>query len=75
MALNVHRTGRSGEDVRFSSYLFVTQIASGRVSNLSTGIVTGSARLDAGMPRLSALHVRLDSADSVAFRDAERGSP
>jgi hypothetical protein len=68
MALNLHLTGRSQGDTRFRCYLFVTQIAGGRVSNLSTGIVTGAARVEAGMARLSALHVVLDTADSVALR-------
>jgi SnoaL-like domain len=69
MGINVHVTGRSGADATFSSYLFVTHIVAGRVSNLSTGIVTGSARLDAGAARLSGLHVVLDTQTSVPLRE------
>jgi hypothetical protein len=75
MGIDLHVTGRRGADATFSSYLFVTQIVTGRVSNLSTGIVTGAARLEAGRARLSALHVVLDSQDSVVFRMRAAGSP
>jgi hypothetical protein len=69
MGVNIHITGRRGDDATFSSYLFVTHIAAGRVTNLSTAIVTGSARLDAGLARLSSLHVVLDTRTSVVFRE------
>lgn len=69
MGQNVHATGREGEEVFFSSYLFVTQIVAGQVSNLSTGIVTGSARLADGIAKLSSLHVMLDTGNSFLFKE------
>jgi hypothetical protein len=68
MGINVHVTGRRGDEATFSSYLFVTHIVAGRVTNLSTAIVTGAARLEAGRARLSVLHVVLDTQTSVVFR-------
>jgi hypothetical protein len=72
MGINVHVTGRDGDDVLFSSYLFVTQIVDGKVSNLSTAIVTGSARAEGSSARLSALHVALDTQSSVPLRETPR---
>jgi hypothetical protein len=69
MGQNVHITGRRGDETDFASYIFVTQIVGGAVSNLSTAIVTGSARLERGAARLSALHVALDTQNSVVFRE------
>jgi hypothetical protein len=69
MGLNVHITGRRGDDADFASCIFVTQIVGGAVSNLSTAIVTGSARLECGVARLSALNVALDTQNSVVFRE------
>jgi hypothetical protein len=69
MGVNVHVTGRRGDEAEFSSYLFVTHVVAGCVTNLSTALVTGSARLEAGRARLSALHVVLDTRDSVPFRE------
>jgi hypothetical protein len=69
MGINVHLTERRGDDASFSSYLFVTQIVRGAVTNLSTAIVTGAARLEAGQARLAALHVALDTRNSVPFRE------
>jgi hypothetical protein len=73
---NVHLTGTDGADTFFSSYIFVTQIAGGLVSNLSTAIVTGSARSVAGSPKLSSLHVVLDTEPSRTLREVLAvGSP
>lgn len=69
MGVNVHVTGRAADELRFSSYLFVTQIVAERVTNLSTAIVSGSARIEGGAPRLSSLHVVLDTRTSVVFRE------
>lgn len=69
MGVNVHVTGRAVDELRFSSYLFVTQIVAERVTNLSTAIVTGSARIEGGAPRLSSLHVVLDTRTSAVFRE------
>lgn len=71
-------TRRAGDETQFSSYLFVTQIVAGQVSNLSTGIVTGSARLEDGAARISTLHVILDNESSFVFNEKKRirgGSP
>ena len=74
MATNVHLTAiRPGEaDVR--SYLFVTQIVGGTVSNVSTGIVGGTVRADGdrGRLRFAALRLVLDFTDSVVFTEAVR---
>ncbi len=66
---NVHLTGTRGGDLVFTSYIFVTQIVEGQVSNLSTGIVTGSVRNDGGTLKLSSLHVVLDTESSRPLRE------
>jgi hypothetical protein len=65
----VHLAGTRGEDVLFQSYIFVTQIVEGKVSNLSTGIVTGSVRSEASNLKISSLHVVLDTEPSRNLRD------
>lgn len=75
MATNVHLTATRPGEADFRSYLFVTQIVEGAVSNVSTGIVSGTVRdgSDAGAgPRFAALRVVLDFTDSVTFTDATR---
>ena len=72
MGQNVHVTGRVGDETFFSSYLFVTQIVGGQVSNLSTGIVTGSARIEEGHARISSLNVVLDTEDSLVFKEKRK---
>ncbi len=66
---NVHLTGTRGDDLEFTSYIFVTQIVEGQVSNLSTGIVTGSVRNDGDKLKLSSLHVVLDTESSRPLRE------
>jgi hypothetical protein len=66
---NVHLTGTRGDDLEFTSYIFVTQIVEGQVSNLSTGIVTGSIRNDGGTLKISSLHVVLDTESSRPLRE------
>jgi hypothetical protein len=68
MALNVHITGHRGDDVTFASYLFVTQIVGGAVTNLSTAIVNGAARRESSGLRLSEVEVVLDTDESVPLR-------
>jgi hypothetical protein len=68
MGINVHITGQRGDDVTFSSYIFVTQIVAGAVSNLSTAIVNGAAREVGEGLHLSEVEVVLDTDDSVVFR-------
>ncbi len=65
---NLYLTGTEGPDTFFASYIFVTQIVHGQVSNLSTGTATGSARSKAGRPAISSLHVVLDTEDSRPLR-------
>ena len=65
---NVHVVERRGNEATFSSYILVTQIVGG-VSPLSTAIVHGVVRLDRDALRLAALHVVLDTVDSVVFAD------
>jgi hypothetical protein len=69
---NVHLVDARGGEADFASYILVTQIAGG-VSPLSTAIVTGTVREEDGALRIAALHVVLDTAQSVVF--GERRSP
>lgn len=62
---NVHLVSPTGEE--FRSYLFVTQIVGGAVSNLSSGTCTGRVRDEDGGLRFAELHVVLDFTDSVVF--------
>jgi hypothetical protein len=65
---NVHIVEQRGEAARFSSYIFVSQIAGG-VSPLSTAIVTGVVRQEGDALRLAELEVVLDTMDSTPFLD------
>ena len=65
---NVHVVDQAGDEATFASYLFVSQIVGG-VAPLSTAIVQGRVRAEAGSLRLAALHVVLDTTDSVVFAD------
>jgi hypothetical protein len=67
-ASNVHATRSGPQEADFLSYLFVTQIQGG-VSNLSSGICSGTVRIEDGAPRLAALHVVLDTEESVVFSE------
>jgi hypothetical protein len=60
---NVHITSPD----EFRSYLFVTHIVGGAVSNLSSGTCTGRVRDEGGRLRFAELHVVLDFTDSVVF--------
>jgi hypothetical protein len=68
---NVHIVERRGGEADFCSYIFVTQITEG-VSNLSTGIVTGTVRRAPDGLRLAALHVALDTMTSKPLRELDR---
>ena len=70
---NVHLAGTRGENALFQSYIFVTQIVDGQVSTLSTAIVTGSVRHEAGGLKISSLHVVLDTESSRTLRDILTG--
>jgi SnoaL-like protein len=65
---NVHIVERRKGEADFRSYIYVTQIVEG-VSNLSTGIVTGTVRQEGDDLRLAALHVVLDTMTSTPLRD------
>jgi hypothetical protein len=65
---NVHVVDRGDDEISFASYIFVTQILDG-VSNLSTAVVEGRARLEHGDLRLAALHVVLDTMTSTPLRE------
>ena len=65
---NVHVVGRRGDEADFRSYIYVTQIVDG-VSNLSTGIVTGTVRREGEDLRIAALQVVLDTMTSTPLRD------
>lgn len=69
---NVHLAASRDEEADFRSYLFVTQIVDGAVSNLSTGVCTGTVRVEGGALRLAALHVVLDFTTSEVFSAAAR---
>jgi hypothetical protein len=73
---NVHLTRVSESEADFMSYLFVTQIVDGKVSNLSSGLCSGTVRDEDGVARLAALHVVLDTQESVVLsaRPVEVGS-
>jgi hypothetical protein len=66
-ATNVHVTAQREGEADYASYLFVTHIVDGAVANLSTGLVTGTVREEDGALRIAALHVVLDTQDSVVF--------
>jgi hypothetical protein len=76
MATGVHITDTGPGQADFRSYLFVTQIVAGTVSNVSTGVALGTVREeDGGTPRFAELRVVLDFTDSVTFTDATRHEP
>lgn len=68
MGLNLHLTAQRDGEVRFSSYILVSQIADGAVGILSTAVVEGTARREAGELRLSEVSVVLDTTPSVPLR-------
>jgi hypothetical protein len=64
---NLHIVQRRGPEASFASYILVTQIVEGQVSNLSTAIVNGSVRSVDGVLQLTRLEVVLDTQSSGAF--------
>lgn len=64
---NVHITSVVGNEANFRSYLFVTKILDGAVSNVSTGCVLGRVRDEAGTAKIAELQVILDFANSEVF--------
>jgi SnoaL-like domain len=72
-ATDIHVTASRPGEADFRSYIFVTQIVAGAVSNLSTGLCLGTAREeDDGSVRLADLRIVLDTTDSEVFTSATR---
>jgi len=69
---NIHVTKTSDTEAEFRSYIFVTQIANGAVSNLSTALVVGRVRREDGKLRIADFNVVLDTADSQVFSGVVR---
>lgn len=69
-ATNVHLVGVDGQDVRFASYLFVTQVESVLPVGVSSAVVTGSVRRVDGKVRFASMDVTLDMTTSVTYREA-----
>jgi hypothetical protein len=72
---NIHVTDANDTEAEFRSYIFVTQIVEHAVSNLSSALVLGRARMENGKLRLAELRVVLDTADSEVFSAAPRLQP
>lgn len=72
---NVHITASEGDTVRFRSYIFVTQIVGGAVSNLASGICAGTVRREGDSVRFADMRVILDFADSDVFTAVEKHQP
>lgn len=67
---NVHVDEQNGNEARFASYIFVTQITEG-VSNLSTAVVRGAVRDEDGVLLLAHLDVTLDTMTSEPLREVK----
>ena len=72
---NVHLTATRADGADFRSYLFVTQIVGGAVSNVASGLCLGAVREEDGVLRLAELRVILDFTDSEPFGAAPRQQP
>ena len=59
-ATNIHITGEDGGDTQVRAYLFVTDMADGKPSPLSSGIIDFSLRATDDGPRVAGLRVVLD---------------
>ncbi len=66
---NVHLVGSDGDDVRFASYLYVTQVESVLPVGVSSAIVTGSVRRVDGRVQLASMEVTLDMTSSLPYRE------
>ena len=64
---NVHILNVTEAGADFRSYIRVSQIVGGQVSNLSTGIVHGSVAIEDGALKISDLNVVLDTEDSTVL--------
>lgn len=66
---NVHLVGREGDDVRFASYLYVTQVESVLPVGVSSAVVTGSVRRVDGKVQFASMEVTLDMTTSQTYRE------
>lgn len=66
---NIHICAVRENEADFRSYIRVSQIVNGSPSELSTAIVNGTVRNEAGKLRLAALTVILDTEDSTVIGD------
>jgi hypothetical protein len=66
---NIHVGEQRGSEATFASYIFVSQIAGGGVSPLSTAIVRGTVRAVGDQLQIAELEVVLDTRESVLFKD------
>ena len=62
-------TERSAGQLRFSSYLFVTQVESVLPVGVSSAVVNGTIRVEGDELRLSEMQLVLDMTESVPFKD------
>jgi hypothetical protein len=69
---NVHVVDQRGGEASFASYLHVTHLVDGGVKNLSSAIVRGAVRREAGTLRICELEVVLDTMSSAPFRDLRK---
>ena len=72
---NIHVTSVRGNEADFRSYLFVTHVVGGAVTNLSSGMCLGTVREEADRLKLVELRVILDFTDSEVFETATRQQP
>jgi len=64
---NIHVTSATAEGADFRSYIRVSQIVGGQVSNLSTGIAHGRVAVEDGRLKIADLNVVLDTEDSTVL--------
>lgn len=72
---NVHVTAARDQEAEFRSYLFVTQIVGGAVTNLASGQCLGTVRVEDGTARIADLEVILDFTNSELFSDGAGHQP
>jgi hypothetical protein len=72
---NVHVTSTSDGEASYRSYLFVTNIVEGVVSNTATGLCLGTVREQDGMLKIAEMRVILDCTNSEIFSAAPRQQP
>jgi hypothetical protein len=71
-ATNVHLTATGPDSAVYRSYLFVTQIVSGAVSNVASGTCCGTVVVDGDDLRFASLDVVLDFTDSEPYATATK---